>query len=361
MATRVGILTFHHVPSFGAVLQAYALCRTLKELGCEACVIDYRPEYLVGPHRGLGRRPTSIVNSVIRKWRFRRFRRRLIPTSNYVYRSEHDLRSHPPGLDAYVCGSDQVWNLRILEGRLDAGFFLSFAPDGARRIAYAPSLGDASFSGARREEAATVLSRFDALSAREETGRALIRETTGREAPLVLDPSLLIEDYSEAAKKPPSAPAQYILAYPLEYSPQFLDLVRRVQQRTQLPVVNVGTSRLPGAQRNCTCLGPSEWLGWMRGASFVCTNSFHGTAYSIIFRRNFVFVPLQWCSRLAERTQGLLEQMGLPQRFLADPTVADGVESCLQPVDYATAEPLLRAAIDKSRSYLRNAVFGQRE
>lgn len=359
-AVRAGIITFHAVNNFGAVLQAYALCRTLRECGCEACVIDYQPDCIVGPYHRLGYRPMTNLRRIIRNWRFNEFRRASIKTSACRYKTEQQLLGCPPDLDACVCGSDQIWNLKILEGQVDRGYFLGFGSYKQRRVAYAPSFGDGVISGEHRDKVAQLLGKFDALSARENAGRSLIKKLTGRDVPLVLDPSLLIDDYSQVINQQDDAPERYILAYPLEQSEEFTRFLMRVQQLLRLPVVNVGTNPLRGVHLNRTCLGPSEWLGWVRRASFVCTNSFHGTAFSIAFQRDFACSPHQQRPTLNDRILDLLEKIGLSERFVSDATTLNSRSPSLRPVDYSTSGPLLRAAISQSLDYLRTAVCAGR-
>ncbi|MFZ1933034.1 MAG: polysaccharide pyruvyl transferase family protein [Thermoguttaceae bacterium] len=375
MALRVGVLTFHCSNSCGAVLQAYAMCKTIEELGCSPCVIDYRPKFLSASPPPRSQRPLGILEKVWRKWhnrqfaeawnnvvrdrRFERFRREFLPTTKRTYWNIEELRADPPGVDVCVCGSDQIWNLNLFGERLglDPTFFLDFVPPAVRRVAYAPSLGGVAFPQDVRDEVAVLLKKFSALSGRENDVGALVKQLTGRDAPTVLDPSLLIDDYSAVIRKPKWPPRRYILAYPLDYSQPFVECVRRAKELLNLPVVNIGRDRLPGADVNRCSLGPSEWLGWMRDASFVCTNSFHGTAYSLLFRRNFVAFSFLRRPANNVRMQGILEQVGLSERFLADaaPLAEGGL--CRRAVDYSKVVPLLQAAISRSRQYLKNALY----
>jgi hypothetical protein len=338
---RVGLVTFHHVTNVGAVLQAYALARVMREFGCDVCVIDYRPEYLVGGYRCLGRHPLNIWRGLTRSWRYRRFRQAFIPTTERIYRTADELRSAPPDLDACVC--------------------LAFGAERMRRIAYAPSVGDVVSPGDElRREIAGYIGAFEAVSAREEDARTFIRELTGRDAPLVLDPSLLLGDYAEVTKEPRRAPARYVLVYPMDYSDEFRRFVRDVRQVLRLPMVNVGTRPMAEADFNCNDLGPGEWLGWMKNASFVCTDSFHGMTYAIVFRRDFASFPHQRTPALNARMRDTLRQLGLEERLAPSRVDVDGDHPWLRPVDYGVVEPLLRSRVADSRHYLRNALFEDR-
>lgn len=374
---RVGILTFHAANGFGAVLQTYAMCRTLEELGCVPCIIDYRPAFFSSPPQSAGqrllwtskkvlqklwqRRLWTALGNVLRRRQFDRFRRDFLPTTDRVYWNAEELRADPPDVDVCVCGSDQIWNLNFWDGRVNPSFFLDFAPRGIRRVAYAPSIGGVVFPENCREAIAALLNEFAALSGRENDIVAVIKQLTGRDAPMVLDPSLLVADYSPVMRRPKRPPKRYIAVYPLDYSQQFVDCVQRVKTLLRLPVVNIGAKHLPGADIQHNTLGPSEWLGWMRDASFVCTNSFHGTAYSLIFRRNFLAFSFLIHPVANARMENILEQVGLSERFLTDAAQMTERSPCLQPVDYGAVEPLLQAAVSKSRNFLRDAVFADRD
>jgi hypothetical protein len=358
MELRVGIVTFHAVNNFGAVLQAYALCRAIKELGCHAEVIDYQPGYLVRSYRCLGYRPRSIFNNAVRRWRFDRFRKSFIATSERIYETEEQLRGSLPAVDVLVCGSDQVWNLKILRGRLDAGYFLTFSPSTIRRVAYAASLGDMPFPDERREDISKLLGGFYAISLREEIHSDLIFRWTGRRPDLVLDPCFLIREYDSVTREPGRPPARYLLVYPMEYSAEFTQCVHHLRDVLGLPVVNVGSESLPGADYNYTRLGPSEWLGWMRRASLVCTNSFHGTVFSIIFRRDFACVPYQGRTGLTVRIENLLKSLHLEERLISDSAEVTTSGGRLPPIDYKSVEPFLDRAISCSRGYLEKSILG---
>ncbi len=355
---RVGILTFHAVDNFGAVLQTYALCQTLKSLKCEPCVIDYHQEFLARNSKRLGYRPLTIARNALRKWRYRRFRKMFIPTTDRIYRSREELLANPPDVDVCVCGSDQIWNVGLLGGRLDTSFFLDFVPEGVRRVAYAPSMGGDVFPDVLHGEIARLLNGFDAIAVREKELCAIIKQMTGRDAPVVLDPSLLIEDYSAVIRKPRRSPGQCIVVYPMEYSRPFEEFVKKVQTLLKLPVVNIGKRSLSIADFNLNCLGPREWLGWMQTASFVCTNSFHGTAYAIIFKRNCAVFPHQKIPPQNARMKNLLEQVGLTDRFVANLSQLNNDSRCFQSIDYGAVVQLLQVAVLKSRNYLKDAIFG---
>ena len=137
----IGTITFHNSINYGAQLQTYALQKVLADMGYKNEIIDYRP-----PNRGKGSFSIfkkfrsylwhRIVKKMLvgnkREQRTEEFRRKYFPVSNKKYTSLEMLHSSPPVYDVYITGSDQVWNPRITNG--DSSYFLTFAPEGKRRI-----------------------------------------------------------------------------------------------------------------------------------------------------------------------------------------------------------------------------------
>ncbi len=354
---KAGILTFHSVTNIGAVLQAYALNETITQMGFDAKVINYRPAYIFGKRTPVGRRPYYIWNNFKRQTNYKHFYSHFLPITDRVYYEPKDLQSNPPNMDVYICGSDQVWNLKILKERFDPGYFLDFVSNNKKRIAYAPSFGDTTeIPISLREKVIDALNNFDALSVREESGRFLLKDLLNKEVPVVLDPCFLIRDYSQAAVMPQKAPDQYIAVYYLDQSKGFRELVRRCREKLNLPVVNISPAHLREADINHIDLGPHQWLGWMKNASFVCTNSFHGTVFSLIFRKNFLAFSHQLRPKLNTRIVDLLSKIGLSSRFLLTEEGMDTERIFYQDIDYCKSGKLLDDLIETSSGYLRSAL-----
>lgn len=354
---RVGVLTFHCAENFGAVLQAYALCQALRHLGCDPCVIDYRPEYLLRPYAGIGRRPWVVARNVLRKWRYYRFRRNFIPTTRRIYWNAEDLRTYPPEVDVCICGSDQIWNKDITGGELDPAFLLDFLPSGVKRIAYAPSIGGSVVPEHHNGFVATRLDRFNALSAREPDAEKLMHHLTGRNITNVLDPTFLTSEYSAITSRHNKPRRGFIVAYSVQDSAHFPLLIRVLKQQFDLPVVNIGTFPVSSADYNYNHLGPSEWLGWLKSATFVFTNSFHGTAFSIHFQRNFLCFSHHASSGQNLRLTHLLSQLGLSSRYIENPKNLIKDHLSMKDINYEQISPLLCVLAENSRDFLKNSIF----
>lgn len=265
-------------------------------------LVDYRPlYYFPKPSRFLGYRPSTIKRNIISRWRWYDFKKRFLPMTKRRYFTAEDLQAHPPKADVYVCGSDQIWNTKHL-GRFDANFFLGFVPRHKPRIAYGPSLGGDGWRE-HREEIRKELRKFLALSVRESSGAKLVEDLAGRQVHSVLDPTLLKDDYESLAPYR-TGRGEYILTYAVQDSDQFAEEAQMIAGNIHLPVVNVvgGGSDLPWALENVRGVGPAEFLGLIRGASAVVTNSYHGMIFSILFRKPFHVVRLEG-SYMARQTR----------------------------------------------------------
>lgn len=350
---QVGLLTFHLCRNYGAMIQAYALCRVVQEMGHDARFIDYRG----GPVDRLlfsKRRPWSLLPAMIRWRRLVAFRDQYLPQTTKTYHTDADLMDDPPDFDAYICGSDQIWN-PYCKG-FHPAYFLHFVPeDSARLIAYAPSFGDYQPGNEYDEKMAQYIKRFDCLSVREKSGQRIIQQLTGRSAEHVLDPCLLVDDYS-VVSTPPGRKDDYIAAYMLNRSDEKIALLNKAKEKLGLPVISIGPTRLPGVNWMRDDAGVRRWLGHIQNARFVCTDSFHGTCLSILFRKEFLTVPHPTRN---ERIAGLLDAVGLSQRQAGNPEDPDTSTQFHETIDYDEVHSSLQELRAASLDYLQRALTGK--
>jgi hypothetical protein len=369
---NIGIITIHNHFNYGAVLQAYALNRTIHKMGHQCKTIDCDIEPGTGRRLRRSIHPGEQIKNIyfIFHWaankrylkHFHDFGQHYIPTTNIIYKTLDQLVSSPPKFDAYITGSDQVWHPLLLDRQIGDAFHLCFAsPDRSRLIAYAPSFGVTEIPNRHLEKIRNYLLRYHTLSTREKRGQEIIFELTGKEAKLVLDPTLLLsaEEY-EPIVPPSTNSAEYLLVYPMEVGKNmgFLRLVKEVKKRLSLPVVCVFPLSfdyrwLMIADKVMLDAGPMEFLGLFKNASFICTNSFHGTAFSIIYRKNFLGVPH---SGTNSRIYSLLDKVGLLDRQLNDSSPPNVQNSLERSIDYNAVIPQLQDGINQSLEYLRGAL-----
>lgn len=346
---KVGILTFHCANNYGAVLQAYGLSKAVEAMGHSVEVLDYRPLPARRAYGRWTRNPLKLLPSAVTRHRFHQFRQKYLPLSSRAYLTIDDLRRYTTEVDYVICGSDQVWNITLYAG-YDPAFFLDFRERSVpQRISYAASFGDAHDFGDHQQQIRDLLSRFDRLSVRDLKSQDILRELTGRTAPHVLDPSFLT-DYG------PITPQRifkhpYILAYFYGTSDFGIGVVRTLRERLGMPVVSVHSS-LDGAMM-LRSAGPLQWLSLMHHAEFVCTNSFHGTCFSLINKREFVTLPI---ARGQSRLEDILQTVGLKDRLVRS---EQGLEECLKSHIYWSAVlARLGEARLSSQTFLRDSLNG---
>ena len=235
---------------------------------------------------------------------------------------------------------------------------LDFA-QGQRKIAYAPSLGVSSLPAPYDGQLRSYLSSFSALSARESRGKALLEQITGRAVQLVLDPTLLLTgaQWGELAL-PPKKQEPYILCYFISDPGAVGQRALELHRRTGWPIVHLAGIRraLPGTSQVVFDAGPREFLGLFQNAACVCTNSFHGSVFSLQFDRPFftAMSPKELSQPSDSRIYSLLTRLGCADRILglADSAPADA------PMDYASIHSRLTQARGESVAYLKSALEG---
>lgn len=361
---KIGIITFHYANNYGAVFQSYALSAYLRSIGHEVELIDYQSDDMI--NGGALRCPLSRtaikadIYTIYIKWRkFRKistedhakaafddFRNKFLTISPRRYTSFTELRDDPPRCDAYICGSDQIWNPPIHVG-VDPAYYLEFAPAGRRRIAYAASFGRNDIEPYYRAEMARLLEKMDALSVREKNGADLVERLTGRSAAWHPDPTLLLDDYDAITTAP--AESGYLFTYILREKEWVEKANQLVADKLQAPVIDPHRKKM----------SPTEWIGYLKNAKFVVTNSFHGTVFSIIFRKPFVTVGLTGKkASLNDRMLSLLGRAGLEARFLA----AYDEEALLRlvdaSIDWDAAHSRLKEWRAEAQRYLTGALGG---
>lgn len=355
---HVGIFTFPNSVSYGAVLQMYALYHTVEILGHTPEVINYQNSYMKYEkhlHQGawLRRKIGKILHCRMHH-KFQLFERMYMEKYPRVPVSDPQrLPKLSKRYDALICGSDQVWNPDITGG--DLSYFLNFCDDETKRVAYAPSFGLSEFSDIFSNAIRGELNKFHALSAREAPGQALISKLTGTDVPLVCDPTLLMgaDEWEQIENPHPAAESAYILYYTIKSSATLWKQCKAFAKENGLKVVVVGGNQLKQwKHRNeniqyAVDIGPEEWLYLLHHARYVFTNSFHGTAFSINYRKDF-YVELSSLtnSRLTQITQ----MLGLSGRILGEGS-PDG-----SAVDYSFTDQVLPQIRSASLAYLSGSL-----
>lgn len=363
---KVGILTFPNTTSYGAVLQMYALYRAVEQLGGEVEIVNYLNSFMKNQRHtaamqcgGLKRRLKLLAQNTVHAKQLRGFRR----FEAQLCRFPHKAIERPAKLarladryDAVICGSDQVWNPDITG--CDMRYFLDFCGDQTKRIAYAPSFGIEDFSPAFREKIRVPLQRFDSLCAREKPGQELVQALTQKEVPLVLDPTFLLrqQDWEQLEKKHPAGTGDYILYYRVRRSDSLLKFCLEKAQEQGLKVVYVGGNAVKQLKNRdkrlqyAYDLSPGQFLYLLHNAKYVVTNSFHGVAFSVHYKKDFF---LEMSSLTNSRLHQIVETAGLEDRVIGPDCASTDT-----PVDYDRVYRRLEPERALSAAYLKEAITG---
>ena len=362
---KTGLLTFYHIHHYGAMLQAYATERAVESLGSGCEIIDY----YVNQDNALFQRPTGLGSAAhdahtalhygplkARYERFETFSRDHLRISGRRYESLAELRQADLPYDLLLSGSDQIWNPKIFpNGRFDPVFFGAFSD--RRKIAYAPSFGIPRIPDGMEEALRGYLESFSHLSVRERQGQAIVRDIIGQDVPVVLDPTLLLTqaDWASVARDG-GAGQGYILCYCISRPGALAPYIRRLAEETGLPVVQLcGARQKVHPKARCIfSAGPAEFLGLFRDAAYVCTNSFHGTVFSVQFQKPFFtcMAPAEMAVPESSRTFSLLSRLGLGDRIIGKGDTAE----LTAPIDWAAVEERLIQERQMSLTYLRCAL-----
>lgn len=363
---KIGLVTFYHIHHYGALLQAAATERAVESLGAQCEIIDY----FVNQDNSLFRRPTGLGSTAAdvhtalhykalstRYRRFEEFAARHLRISGHRFESLEELKAAELPYDVILAGSDQIWNPKIFPGgHFDPVFFGTFSQ--RRKIAYAPSFGVPHIPEGMEDELRGYLSQFSHISVRERQGRRIVEALTGKAVPVVLDPTLLLtaEQWGAMAADP-GLSGGYILCYCISRPGALAPYIHQLAKETGLPVVQLcGIRQKVHPKALCVLdAGPSEFLGLFRNASYVCTNSFHGTVFSIQFQKPFFtnLAPGELAEPESSRTFSLLSTLGLTERIIGKGDTA-GLEDA---IDWAAAKARLDGARQASLNYLRAALM----
>ncbi len=321
--SKTAIATLHFYNNFGSVLQAFALRRILQELtGGEVEFLPYRPDLPEYEYF----QDTSLQQQYQKKCeKFHLFRRQCLGMRQEADDSLHrewNLARRMENYDACVVGSDIVWG-REFSG-LDSVYFLQSAREGAKKIAYAASvLLDKRGNTEDDVLFAACLPGFDAISVREISAMQSIQQFTDRKVEAVLDPTLLLDaaDYEELVEENEDMRRKpYLLSYFLTHDPAVVNYTNLMARKLGLRVIHYFADypgRVFPEDAGCFAFaGPGEFLGYIKNAVCIFTNSFHGTCFSCIYRKPFY--TYMGKRAMLSRVRDMAYRLGMEERFFTD-------------------------------------------
>ena len=336
---KVGILTFHRATNYGTALQAFATEKGIAKLGVDTQIIDYRPEYIertlkvrkIRNAKSIKEFASICINAVLypgmAKRKAESFKRffELMNIDSDVCLTTDEAAIAAQKYDVVLTGSDQLFNKNITAD--DMTYFLPF--EHKRKITFGSSFGERKLADTRAEEIAPYFSQFDYISVREKTANDILEQIKAynplcKSAVSVLDPTFLLtkDEWNKYSSKELKLPKDgYILTYYMIETPLLRAITKALKEKIGLKVVNIKPSKkqvIMHQGKNLAFAGPSEFLACYKNASYVVTNSFHGTAFAINYGIPFFTstLPVSMAGEVNSRLTDICELFSLSHRWI---------------------------------------------
>lgn len=365
---KVGLVPLlYNEYNYGGVLQFYALQRILKSNGIECDIIFFNNDEKVSYYKLPARKKillnvkiaiygcfdgkSNIIDENIRKRKLKidEFKRHyyspVINETNISY-SEYD---------AIVCGSDQIWNPNWARRRC----FLEFVPDNINKVIYAASLGCESMSKEQKAQFEPRIERLQYVSVREQSGKAILDSfIKDKDIKVVLDPTLLLlpEDWKNIVVEPKEK--GYVFTYFLGKYDDKIDYIGEFAKRKGLKIINIPFAS--GEKNDDVCFGdlqikdadPGEFIGLIKNAEYIFTDSFHACVFSVLFKKEFYAFQRDNSKKMQGRINTLLHNFNLPDRFIEVGSDLDMISS----IDYQNNDMIQKSLRGDSLDFLLDSI-----
>lgn len=363
---KIGILTTIQAYNYGALLQAFSLQQYISNRICHSCeIINFDPQ--IRRNEASIYYPNTNVRNIIRNVllfinirvknkkkkrieKFDSFKRDYLQIGKEKYIGAASLSVCVSSYDCIICGSDQIWNMSLFPGTY---YFLDFAKESdVIRISYAPSVLQP-IHEAKIQEVQSSLAGFKAISVREREDVSVIEKVANRRVNRVIDPVFLnTKEFWRSKAKKYEIGEPYILCYFLGGENSSRIAIESLKKQTGLKVCafNLSYKSLGLADYDCTDADPLEFLYLIDNATLVCTNSFHCTAFSIIFQKDFYLISMN--KKRNARMLNLIEDFSIDNRIVE----GDVPPTSLCAIDYTDIDKKIIALRQDSEEYLKDAL-----
>ena len=367
---NIGLVSYHREPNYGTMLQAYALANAIEREGASCAYLDYRyvrkplwRKLALGLANALGLvKPGEFAFFDTKEFRhirdkFAFFHRNYIPVSKRIYYADN-IKSALNDYDMFMVGSDQTWSPYMNRNPHSINF-LQFVEEETKKCAYAPSFGTLRIAKEYGELLSAHLNSFKYISCRERQNCAYLSSLLHRDITYVVDPTLLLDskEWDKIAIQPSMRNGEYILAYILGEKDCITQYAEMLGKKYNLPVYYIATRPCYMRKQNVLDnVGPREFLGLIRNASVVVTDSFHGSLFSINYGVEFYSFAKREAKTEEimndnDRILSFLRELGLENRFKED---NDGTLEL--PIGYKTVHERLEQMRTISRLYLSKII-----
>lgn len=360
---KVAVITLHAVKNYGSVLQTYATQKKLEEFGCDVEIINYvreqnRDENLIKTWTEQDKGPKKLAKSLVlsptvHRWKkiFWDFLYKYVNISPTQYYSGDEIVKAYPDFDIYCTGSDQVWNSTWNKGFIPE-FFLTFAPEGSKRIAFSASIGKSELEENEKEQMREALLKYDAISVREDTAVQILNGL-GIQSTHISDPTLLLpKKFWQDLASPRIVQGNYVLIYQLNHNRKFDEYALKFAKQKGCKLIRLCTrydqARLPG--KGIYLPTPKEFLSLLTHASYIITDSFHATAFALNLNTEVICV---YPNNFSSRINDLLEAVNLENRHLTD---FSDYQIANNPTDFSFVNNYLLSEREKATTFLKAAL-----
>lgn len=378
---RIALITVFYNANYGAVLQAYALSKTIQEISKRECyLVDYRRQKIINMFRfsifdidvygnrsitknSIKRTIKQLINpmgTIVRFKKFEEFRNKYMNISPKTYYRRDDIDL--PDTSTVFLGSDQIWNPDITQG-FDDVYFGRMADNNKFIVSYAASLGRIKFNKQEREELKELLNNVDVISVREEEGAEIVRALTNRPVICVPDPTILLdrEHWEWLALHNKTESSKYVLVYMLSYNKKVIDLAYKISHFLNCKIIlfDSGSLKRIKGMKQKKHYGPRQFLKYVLDAEYIVTNSFHGTVFSVIFNKQFFTIPHE---TRGSRMIDFCRKLGLEDR-IAYGNRTINLSDIEKYIDYDIVQPKLKelkqVGLDYIKRVLKEAGYGK--
>jgi len=361
---NIGIITFHYANNYGAFLQAYSLERAIISFGEDnnVKIIDYKNKNISNEYKII-----SLNKIVYEKFRIKYILKRLINIENIIVRNykfyisrkklDIDRKKKYENYDIIFAGSDQIWNPEILKG-FDPYYFLDIQNYYGKKATYAASFGIDLLSEKQKVQVKELIEKINYISVREKDGIFTLQELTNKKLIECIDPVFLLskEQWIDILRNnfKEQYENDYILVYYMGKNSNIMQDAYELSKKTNLKIVKIAyeknIKREPQVSIKLT-LNPFEFIKLFYNAKYVLTNSFHGTAFSIIFQKDFCSYKID---KKGNRIFDLLRNLNLKDRYVSK---ANGIFTDI--INWKETEILQKALVKNSINYLVNVIKGE--
>lgn len=364
------ILTWFYFNNYGTKLQSYALQKFLRNNRYDVEVANYIPVY----NNEIKEKNIKayFLNKLInlcygkkvkqKNELFKKFTNENINFTDKNY-SKNELKELNKEFDTFIVGSDQVWNPNFV----DNTYFFDFVDDSKNKVSYAPSFAVKQLEEKDKERIRTLINRFNSISVREKNGADILSELTSKDINITLDPTFLLskKEWLELINKNEvkvDKEEKYILCYFLGEKQFYWDYVKKIVEETNYKVKVIPITRKSYLKKYDLeiATGPIEFLNLINNAEIVCTDSFHGMVFSLIFNKRFSVLSRfdsKDCKSQNSRIESLLNILELQDNMIYENYNKVQYEIA----NYDRVDEIMKEKIKLSQDFIINAIDNRGE